>query len=440
MMKVEFNRQINLNTDYDVIVVGGGPSGCTAAIAAAREGVKTLLIEASGMLGGMGTAGMVPAWCPFSDGEKIIYRGLAQKIFEMTKSRMTFINQESLDWVPIDVEALKSVYDELVVESGADIMFHTFISAAQLNGDDIDYIIAANKSGITAYQAKIFIDCTGDGDVAAFAGVSFHYGDDDGALQPATHCFTLSNVNETNYNNGELLIGKESKIYDILASKKYPLIKDSHICNCLVGKGSVGFNAGHLWDVHPGDMKSISNAMITGRKIAKEFQEALSEYLPQAFGDAHLVSTAPLMGIRESRRIIGDYEFTMDDYIAKKSFDDEIGRNCYPIDIHRSLEEQTEIAKEKREFKPISYQKGESHGIPYRIMLPKGIGNLLVAGRSVSTDRITQGSLRVMPTCLVMGEAAGMAAGMATTENKKPRGIDVEKLRAKLKDAGAYLN
>lgn len=442
-MKIKLNREIELNNDYDVIIVGGGPSGTTAAISSAREGAKTLLIEATGMLGGMGTAGMVPAWCPFSDGEKIIYKGLAQKIFEMTKSKMSVINQSDMDWVPIDVEALKSVYDELVVESNTDILFHTYVSAVEMDGEDIDYIIAANKSGVTAYKAKVYIDCTGDGDIAAFAGAAFHYGDETGTVQPATHCFILSNVNELNYKNGELLHShnKDSKIYDILSSGKYPLIRDAHICNSLVGKGTVGFNAGHIWDVNPNDIKNISKAMIHGRKLANQIKEALSVYLPQTFGDAHLVSTAPLMGIRETKRIIGDYELTLEDYSARKSFDDEIGRNCYYIDIHFSVEE-SQLNREGKlhsEERYVPYAKGESHGIPYRIMLPKRIGNLLVAGRCVSCDHVTQASLRVMPPCLVMGEAAGMAAGMAATQNKTPRGIDVQELRAKLKEAGAFL-
>ena len=374
------------------------------------------------MLGGMGTAGLVPAWCPFSDGEKTIYRGLAQKIFEMTKSRMNVINQDDVDWVPIDVEALKLVYDELVTNSGTDILFHTYVSSVSMDGENIDYIIAANKSGITAYKAKIYVDCTGDGDVAAFAGASFNYGDENGAVQPSTLCFILSNLDEYNYKNGELLHmhNKDSKIYDILSSGKYPLIKDAHICNSLVGNGTVGFNAGHLWDVNPNDIKNISNAMIQGRKLAKQIKDALAEFLPQTFGNAHLVSTAPLMGIRETRRIVGDYEFTAEDYFARKSFEDEIGRNCYYIDIHFSVEESklNREGKLHTEEKYESYKKGESHGIPYRIMLPKGISNLIVAGRSVSCDHITQASLRVMPPCLVMGEAAGMAAGMAADQGK----------------------
>lgn len=442
-MKVSFNREIELNQAYDVIVVGGGPAGCSAAISSAREGAKTLLIEATGMLGGMGTAGMIPAWCPFSDGEKIIYKGIAKKVFEMTKSRMTVIDQNALDWVPIDVEALKSVYDELVIESGADILFHTYISAVQMDGENIDYLLAANKGGVTAYKAKTYIDCSGDGDVAAFSGAEFHYGDETGTVQPSTLCFLFSNVHETNYKTGDLLHmhNKDSKIYDILNSGDYPLIKDAHCCNSLVGPGTVGFNAGHLWDVNPNDMQNISKAMIQGRQLANQLKDGLAKYLPQTFGNAHLVSTAPLMGIRESRRIVGDYEFTADDYFARKSFKDEIGRNCYYIDIHLSVEESklNREGKLHSEERYVPYSKGESHGIPYRIMLPKGIGNLLVAGRSVSCDHVTQASLRVMPPCFVMGEAAGMAAAMAALQNKTTRSIDVQELRAKLKEAGAYL-
>ena len=162
-------------------------------------------------------------------------------------------------------------------------------------GSNIDYIIAANKSGISAYKAKIYIDCTGDGDVATFAGAPFEYGDGKGTVQMATHCFILSNIDESHYDSGKLHGGnKSSIIYDIVASGEYPLIKDAHICNHLVGRKTVGFNAGHITDVHPHDIKNISNAMIYGRKLANEYKEALSKYLPQVFKNAHLVSTAPL--------------------------------------------------------------------------------------------------------------------------------------------------
>lgn len=432
------NTKLALNNSYDIIVVGGGPSGCTAAIASAREGAKTLLIEATGCLGGMGTSGLVPAWCPFSDKEKIIYRGLAEKIFKESKKGMDHVTDEMLDWVSIDPEKLKRIYDDMVVQAGVTVLFNTFIASVETDGNGTaDVIIASNKSGLTAYQAKAYIDCTGDGDIAAWAGAEYHKNDD---LQPATHCFVVSNVDYYAYRHSTGLHSsfQDSPVHKIAGSEKYPLVTSTHMCNNSIGATTIGFNAGHVWGVDGTNPQSVSNALITGRKIASQLTEGLREYHPKAFANAHLEMTAPLMGIRETRRIVGEYTFTIDDYLARRSFDDEIGRNCYYIDVHRSMAEKKDnLDYETRTHR---YDKGESHGIPYRCLIPKGIKNILVAGRSISSDRMSQGSLRVMPACLVTGEAAGVAAGMVYKNvTVDVRDVDIYILREKLKCYGAYI-
>jgi flavin-dependent dehydrogenase len=151
-------RSLTLDDTWDVIVAGGGPAGCTAAIAAAREGAKTLLIESTGSLGGSGTSALVPAWCPFSDKEKIIYRGLSENVFTAAKRGMTHVASEALDWVPIDPERLKRVYDELVTEAGVTVLFQTQLAAVEMNGDDeVSTIIISNKAGLSALRAKVYV-------------------------------------------------------------------------------------------------------------------------------------------------------------------------------------------------------------------------------------------------------------------------------------------
>lgn len=420
---------IKVNDQWDVIVVGGGPSGCAAATAAAREGAKVLLIEGTGALGGMGTSGLLNAWCPFTDKEKIIYKGIAEKVFLESKKGVP--HAKGNDWIPINTEHLKVVYDDLVTSEGVSVLFFSTMAAVEMKRKGVvDAIIVANKAGLTAYKAKVFIDCTGDGDLATWAGADFEIGDDKGGVQEGTLCFSLSNIDPYEFS----LIGsvhsnrKDGPIYKMLASGKYELIKDNHINDKYAGPGYLMFNAGHV-TVNSTDPVSLSSAMMEGRKIARQIHEGLAEFEPKTFAASYLAATGALMGIRESRRIKCDYTFTLKDWLDRKEFDDGIGRNAYYIDVHKS-----DATKYPR------YEKGESHGIPFRALLPVGLKNVFVAGRCISADHYAHGSLRVMPPCLVTGEAAGVAAGQIYS-SKAPdiHQMDIQKLRTRLKQVGQLL-
>lgn len=432
--------------EWDVVVVGGGPAGCAAAAAASREGARTLLVEATGALGGMGTSALVPAWTPFSDGTQVVYRGLAQRVLEATKARMPHIDPKQVDWVPIDPEWLKQVYDDLVTGHGAGVLFHTVLAAVQKAADDtVAHLIVANKAGLGALRAKVFVDCSGDADLAAWAGAEFHQGNAAGEnLMPATHCFILTNVDDLAYRHGPKLHGhnRDSPIYRILASGRYPLIPDAHLCQCLLGPGTVGFNAGHLWKIDNTDPASVSGALIQGRRMARQFRDALAEFHPAAFGNAFLVATGALLGIRETRRIVGDYILTLEDYMERRTFPDEIARNCYFLDVHWASAEMANDPEKWRSWdrSALRYLPGESHGIPYRCLTPRGLRNVLVAGRSISCEQIVQGSVRIMPGCLAMGEAAGVAAALAAGRaDSDVHAIEVADLRRRLAAHGAFL-
>ncbi len=438
---------VPLDDSWDVIVVGGGPAGCTAAASAAREGARTLLIEATGSLGGMGTSGLVPAWCPFTDKERIIYGGMAERVLKETMAGMPHVPADSYDWTPIDPERLKRVYDDLVTEHGAEVLFNAMVTGVETDGAGrVDALLVASKAGLTAYRADVYVDCSGDGDVAVWAGAEYEKGDDEGDLQPASHCFVIGNVDMYGYLHcGNVKYRPGPPIIDeIVASGKYPEIPDTHACNNIVGPGAVGFNAGHIWDVDNTDPFSVSRGLMQGRRIAAAFRDALAEFFPAAFGNGFLAGTGNLLGIRETRRIIGDYCLTLDDFVARRSFPDEICRNCYFVDVHHK---QTEAARYTDDTdgswtknRHIGLGPGESHGIPYRCLTPKGLKNVLVAGRCISTDRPVQGSTRVMPVCLAMGEAAGMAAARAGHGVEADvRSVDVDRLRSDLREAGAYL-
>jgi hypothetical protein len=430
-------RDVMLCSDYNVIVAGGGPAGIAAAISAAREGKRVALLEASGALGGMSTMGLVPSWCPFSDGEKIVYRGIAERIMKELKAQMPHIPEELVDWVAIDPEKLKLLYDKLMQEYNVRVLFNITICGADVENGRIKAILAAHKCGISAFTADTFIDCTGDADLARFAGAQFLPDDID--IQPSSHCFMIGGVDPEAYNKCRLYGGlQESPIRKMIDSGRYPEIKDTHMCVAVIEPGIIGFNAGHIWDIDPSDPFSMSDALAEGRRIADAIYRGLREFEPEAFGRSYIVQTAPLMGIRQSRRVKGDYIIGIDDYIARRSFEDEIGRCCYYIDIHPPKSEVAEstdayIGAEKR---AMHYGKGESYGIPYRCLTPAGLDNLLVAGRSISSDNTINASLRVMPPCFVTGEAAGIAAALS---QGNVHSVDTARLREKLTEYGAYI-
>jgi hypothetical protein len=443
-MNITFNTEIPLDDSYDVVVAGGGPAGCAAALAAVRHGAKTLLLESSSTLGGMGTSGLVPAWCPFSDKEKIIYRGIGQEIFEKVRAGMPHLRPTDVDWVPIDAELLKRTLDKLLAEAKVEVIFNALIVGVEADTVSsgkkrLRYAVAAHKGGLRAWGGNVFIDCTGDADMVGLAGIDRLYGDEKtGKVQAATHCFVLTNVDEHYYRYMPLQHSSNPKavVYSLANSDQYPLIKDGHFCHGLVGPSAIGFNAGHLWDVNPADPRNISRALMQGREMAHEFHEGLKKELPEVFGASWLAQTAPSMGLRETWRIIGDYTLTVEDYMERRSFPDEIGRNCYFLDVHAIQQEKDNLNPEAEDSPIERYGPGESHGLPRGILQVKDGENILAAGRNVSAEHRVLGSVRVMPVCFVMGEAAGVMAAL-TGKGRDVREVDTVLLRETLKKAGA---
>jgi len=447
-------RRLPLDSSWDVIVAGGGPAGCAAAAAAAREGARTLLIEATGALGGMGTSGLVPAWCPFTDRRRILYGGLAERVLRETMAGMPHVPPDRFDWTPIDPERLKRVYDDLVASHGATVLFGAQVCGVEPGASGAaGALLVADKSGLAARRARVYVDGTGDADLAAWAGAKFELGDPDGGdLQPATLCFALGNVNTYAYLHAGRRVkhgrhaGMAAAIRLAIESGRYPEIPDTHLCNNLTGPGTVGFNAGHFWDVDNTKPESVSAALAAGRRLAEVFRRALAEFFPEAFAAAWLAQTASLLGIRETRRIVGDYVLTAEDWRARRSFPDEICRNAYGIDVHGSKQRSLELAQKSiDELKELNRQttrhlgKGKSFGVPYRCLTPKGLRNTLVAGRCISTDRQTNGTVRIMACCLNTGEAAGIAAATAAAAQGNVHDVDAGTLRRRLKTLGAYL-
>jgi hypothetical protein len=443
-------RNIPLDDSCDVIVVGGGPAGCAAAAASAREGAKTLLVEATSALGGMGTLGLVPWFCGYSDREKIIARGLAEQVLHACRDGTPHLKAEMeknpLATPAIDPELLKRVYDDMVLGMGVSVLFCTQLASVETVDGEVDAIITSSKEGLRALKARVYVDCTGDGDLSAWAGAEYEKGDEEGRMQPGTLCFAISNIDEEALAKGPRIhfYDPESPIHSVIKSEEYPDIIDLHTCNIKIGSGTYGFNTGHVYGLDNTDPTSVSEKLVHGRKMAAQYHGAFSKLHP-AFANSFLVATGAMMGTRETRRIIGDYYMTIQDYLERRNFPDEICRNAYGIDVHWPKEKAEELARKSPDEvrgtimdRMSKLEKGESVGVPYRCLTPRGLRNVLVAGRCISTDRLVNGSIRIMACCLTIGEAAGIAAAMAVVDGDV-HGVDIDDLRDRLRKHGAYL-
>ena len=419
MKSISYQKEIPVRYNADVFVAGGGPAGVAAAVTAARLGCSVYLAEFTGCLGGMGTAGLVPAFMPFTDKVNLLVKGVGKEIYDRYLAS---------GGIPegIKAEVLKEVYEDIMVEAGVDFTYFTQVTDVVMKGTSVDTVILSSKSGIFGAKAKIYIDCTGDGDLSFMAGAEFEKGDKDGSLMPGTLCTLWADVDWKTAKPKQ----HKKKLQEAMDDNVFS-VKDKHLPGMWqVGDTLAGGNLGHAFSVDGTDEKSLTKAMIEQRKLMHEFKTFYNKYI-DGFENATLVSTASLMGIRETRRIIGDYVLSLDDFIKRASFDDEIGRYCYQVDVHAANPDDYDTYHS--DFENYKYKPGESYGIPYRILTPKGLDNLLVAGRCVSADRYMQGSIRVMPGCFITGQAAGAASYVALKENTTVRDFNIKILQEVLK-------
>ena len=433
MAELDYRRALDVRHDVDVFVIGGGPAGCAAAIAAARQGARVFLAESQGCLGGLGTAGFVPAFMMFGDGEHFLAAGIGEEIL----NRMWKIGKYE-EWghkgsTSIKVEALKRAYDEMLAEAGVEYTLGVRVTDVVRQGSRIAYCVLSAKSGMFAVQAKAYVDCTGDGDICAWAGVPFEKGDENGQTMPSTLCSLWSGIDFS-----KRTIRDDSRVQEAYNDGVFKKL-DLHLSGFWqVGEHTGGGNIGHVWGVDGTDEYSLTSALIEGRKMFDEYEVYYRRYIP-GFENVELVATANMMGVRESRRVRGEYTLNLEDFKAKAVFPDEIGRYCYPVDIHPSDHSPEAMAQFKKMFEGLRYKKGESYGVPYRMLVPVGVDNLLMAGRCVSTDRYMQSSMRVMPGCYITGQAAGVAAAQCAKTGKAARDADVHAIQKALKAMGQYL-
>lgn len=445
----------------DVCVLGGGPAGVAAALGAARSGASVLLVEKKGFLGGSGTAAQVPAFAPFSDRTKSIVRGVGWEVLtEMLRRTGRIIpapdtyavpqDKARMDWVPIDVETLKCVYDDLCEAAGVQVLFHTVAPEVikSESGDAIAGVVLANKNGLSLARARVFIDATGDADIAARASCPFEIGDENGLTQGMTLCFTVAGGSREKYlayvyKTGDGYLAR--LIAEARVNNDYDLPDASLVGLSFKNETVAGANMGHVYGRVGTDAQSLSEAERDGRRLVQKLIPFLKKYVPGQ-ENLTLVSSGPQIGVRETRRIVGDYRLTVDDYIACRTFPDDIARNAYFLDLHAVTSDAAARAKtisdtnDKATKKSYALAPGQSHGIPYRCLIPQTVENLLVGGRCLSADRAVQGATRVMPVCFAIGEAAGIAAANATQIHAgRVRAVNVSVLQAELRNRGAWL-
>jgi len=403
----------------EVLVAGGGPAGLAAAAAAARQGAATVLVERYGFLGGMATAGLVNPFMPWhADGEPLV-----GGIFQEMLDRMTAAGGYGAprQTTAFDAEAFKFAADELCREAGVAVRLHTLLTEVEVETRRVARIHTASKSGPEKWEAAVYVDCTGDADLAFHAGVPCDEGrEGDGLTQPMTLNFRMAGV-EVDRMPGRHDI---NRLFDAAkADGRVSCPRENVLLFFAVQPDVVHFNTTRVTHRRGTSAEDLTAAELDARRQTRELVCFLLAEV-SGFERAYLQQTGAQIGIRESRRIRGDYALSGEDVVAARKFPDGIARSNYPIDIHNPAGGGTVIRR---------VPAGDHYEIPYRCLLPLGIDNLLVAGRCVSSTHEGLSALRIMPTCFAMGEAAGIAAAMSAQGRIAPREIDPERLRAALR-------
>lgn len=447
--------------EADLLVVGGGPAGVCAAVAAARKGVKVLLADSGNCLGGMGTKGLVGPFmtCYDAAGENMIIRGLFEEIVDRLIAEGGAIHPSKIRqgteftaWIseghdhctPFDPEILKKVYDRICAEAGVKVLFHANFVSPIMKGRKIQGAVLLTPSGLEAARAKMVIDATGDGTVAFRAGAPCVFGDpENGRVQPASLFFRINNVDtdrliadvvphlpEFRRVNGVSYRCLHWRVAEAEAAGEWDLARKSVNIWRSVEKDQWVVNCTRIHGVDSTDCENLTAAEVEGRRQVEELMNFFHKYVPGC-EHATLMGTGSTMGIRESRHVHGDFVLPVQDLIDGVIPDDNILLSANSIDVHGAMGGPAGGL-----YMPI---KKNMYGVPYRCLIPRDVEGLLLAGRCISADSPAAGAIRVMPPAMAIGQAAGVAAALCLKGGAAPASLDYADLRSALLEQKVYL-
>jgi FAD dependent oxidoreductase len=428
--------------EYEVVVLGGGPSGIAAAASAARSGRSTLLVERYGFLGGSGTAACISDFCGLhanvhGEHQQVVH-GIAddiqERLLRLGGLKEPHLSLRSMIKAQVyDLSAYKIVLDQLMQSSGVKLLFHAMGVGVHMSaGNRIDALFIESKSGRAAIRGKVFIDCSGDADIAAWSGAPFEYGDGKGNTLYPSMKFRINNVDPERARDGRNLLPKlmeEAEAQGRVFPRKGALMRPqiNHIewvANATLVKNPDGTA------VDGTNVEQMSYGEVEGRRQCWDVFEFIKSVTP-GFENAYIVDIAAQLGIRQTRRIQGEYMLTEGDILGCADFEDSIGVNGWPVEAHTASGVTIKFAN-------VPHSRGFNQ-MPYRMMVPQKVDNLLVAGRCASMTHDGQSSARVSGPCIVMGQAAGTAADIALQSGVDVRAINMALLQERLERDGAYL-
>ncbi|MFA6316252.1 MAG: FAD-dependent oxidoreductase [Elusimicrobiota bacterium] len=456
----EPSRRIPITDHCDVLVAGGGAAGYCAAIAAAREGARTVLVERSAMLGGSATQALVlPLMTFHASPRRQVVAGIAQELVDLLKAEGASPGHIpdplgcAATVTPMDPEALKLAVCRLVADSGARTLLDTLVTTPWMTGRRVVGAVVENKSGRSAIKAKVVVDATGDADVAAAAGVPFSFGRGrDNKAQPMTLMFRMAGVDSAAVRRycrahpEEFVLSPEARrglgrLPFLAVSGFFSLVRKAQADGILgpfrdrvlyfelPAPGEVLVNMTRVSGLSGVDAAQSSAAALAALFQVREAAAFMRTRLP-GFSHSRLVETASRVGVRETRRIQGRCTLTAEDVLEGRDFPDSVARGAFPIDLHDPEGAGLTMKRMKA---------GASYGIPYRCLLPKAVEGLLVAGRAISATHEANASARLSPTCMALGQAAGTAGALCAAAGVLPSRLDCGLLRRKLKSRGAVI-